>query len=153
MTDEPKVADIMEKKVVTIDLDKNAQDAANEMTKKDVDSLVVMKEEAAVGIITEKDLISKVIADGLDPKKVVVRDVMSTPLITIRPQATVRQAAELMVEYEIRRVLVSDGTGGISGIVTAGDLAKTVAKQRSFSEETVSAVSQLEVSPSRGPYQ
>src|SRR5881397_1998056 len=104
----------MEENVQTIDLNANV--------KKGIGSLVVVQEGTAIGIVTERDLVAKVIADGLDPAKVLVRDIMSTPLITIQPNAKLTEAVRLMNEYKIRRLVVTGADGSLAGIVTAGGL-------------------------------
>lgn len=150
MSTEELVKDVMEKKVQTVDLNTNVKRSADLMAKKGIGSLVVVQNKVAVGIVTERDFVSKVIADGLDPKKVLLRDIMSTPLITIQPNAKVTEAAKLMNEYKIRRVVVTSEDGSLAGIVTAGDLARTLAESKSYSDVTLNAIAR---SKSGGPYQ
>ncbi len=150
MSTEELVKDIMETKVQTVDLNANVKKSADVMAKKGLGCLVVVQESVAVGIVTERDLVSKVIADGLDPKKVLVRDIMSTPLITIQPNAKISEAAKLMNEYKIRRVVVTGVDGSLAGIVTGGDLARTLAEREKYSDVTLNAIARLK---SGGPYQ
>ncbi len=141
----------MEENVQTIDLNANVKKGAAVMAKKGIGSLVVVQEGRAVGIVTERDLVSKIIADGLDPAKVLVRDIMSTPLITIQPDAKIAEAARLMNEYKIRRVVVTAADGSLAGIVTASDLARVLAERKDYSDMTLNAIAR--VSPEKGPYQ
>ncbi len=141
----------MEENVQTIDLNANVKKGAAVMAKKGIGSLVVVQEGRAVGIVTERDLVSKIIADGLDPAKVLVRDIMSTPLITIQPDAKIAEAARLMNEYKIRRVVVTAADGSLAGIVTASDLARVLAERKEYSDMTLNAIAR--VSPEKGPYQ
>ena len=127
----------MEENVQTIDLNANVKKGAAVMAKKGIGSLVVVQEGRAVGIVTERDLVSKIIADGLDPAKVLVRDIMSTPLITIQPDAKIAEAARLMNEYKIRRVVVTAADGSLAGIVTASDLARVLAERKDYSDMTL----------------
>lgn len=150
MSTEELVKDIMEKKVQTVDLNTNVKRSADVMAKKGCGCVVVVQEKIAVGIVTERDLVSKVIADGLDPAKVLVRDIMSTPLITIHPEAKLTEAANLMSEYKIRRVVVTGEDGSLAGIVTAGDLARTLAESKKYSDVTLNAIARMK---SGGPYQ
>ncbi len=145
------VKDIMEEEVQTIDLNTNAKKGAAVMAKKGVGSLVVVDGGRAVGIVTERDLVQKVIADGLDPGKVLVRDIMSTPLVTIQPEAKMSEAAKLMNEYKIRRVVVTRTDGSLAGIVTTGDLAKALAERKEYSDVTLNAIAKI--SPAGLPYQ
>ena len=151
MSTEELVKDVMEKNVQTVDLDTTAKKSAALMAKKEIGSLVVVQGGAAVGIVTERDLVSKVIADGLDPAKVLVRDIMSTPLITIQPDAKIAEAARLMNEYKIRRVVVTAADGSLAGIVTASDLARVLAERKAYSDMTLNAIARA--SPDKGPYQ
>ncbi len=151
MAPEELVKDIMEEKVQTVDLNASAKNSAAVMAKKGIGSLVVVQGGTAVGIVTEKDLVSKVIADGLDPAKVLVRDIMSTPLITIQPDAKITEAARLMIEYKIKRVVVTGADGSLAGIVTSGDLARALAERKDYSDMTLNAIARA--SPAGGPYQ
>ena len=153
MPDEENIESIMEKKVVTVDLNSNVKNSADLMTKRKCGCLVVVKDSMAVGIVTERDLVTKIIADSLDPKKVLVRDIMSTPLITITPDKSLVDAARLMNQYQIRRIVVTEQDGSLVGIVTAGDLARTLAKKLSYADITLNAIARLKGSPSGGPYQ
>jgi len=150
MSTEELVKDVMEENVQTVDLNVNAKKSADVMAKKGVGCVVVVQNEVAVGIVTERDLVSKVVSDGLDPKKVLVRDIMSTPLITIQPSAKLIEAAKLMNEYKIRRVVVTSSDGSLAGIVTAGDLAKALAERKNYSDATLNAIARA--SPVGGPY-
>lgn len=149
---ETSVAKIMDSKVNVVELDTNAKDCAKEMTKKKAGYAVVVQSGTAMGIVTERDFVQKVIADSLNPSKVLVRDIMSTPLITTTPSATMTEAAKLMSEYKVRRLVVIDDQGNLAGIVAATDMARTLAEKRGFSDVALNAIARLE-SPSGGPYQ
>lgn len=118
------VKNIMSKKVVTIGPASSMLSAAKMMGKKHIGSLIVTKAGQPVGIVTERDLLSKIIALSKDPKSILVRDVMSAPLITIEPKATVREAARMMIEKK-GRLVVSDGKKML-GVVTTSDLIRTM---------------------------
>ncbi len=153
MSEELKVKDVMENNVQTIDLNKNAAEAAKQMSAKDSDSVVVIEENNAVGIITERDIVTKVVADGLEPSRVIVRDIMSTPLVTIKPEAGIIEAAKLMSQYQIRRIVVTTQSGSLAGIVTAEDLARTLAREMKYEDPTLNALARLKGSPTGGPYE
>lgn len=148
-----KVADIMEKRVLVADLNSSAKDCAKAMSRRGVSSAVIVQSGNAIGIVTERDLVSKVMADGLDSSKVLVRDIMSTPLITVSPEATMTKAAEIMSEYRIRRLVVIDSSGNLVGIVTAGDIARTMAEKRGYQEATFNAIARYKNGVEAGPYQ
>lgn len=150
--EEVTVSKMMDFKVNVVELNTNVRDCAKEMAKKKAGYAVVVKGGTAMGIVTERDFVQKVIADNLNPSKVLIRDIMSTPLITITPSATITEAARLMSEYKVRRLVVIDDEGSLAGVVTANDMARTLAEKKGFSDVTLNAIARLE-SPTGGPYQ
>jgi CBS domain-containing protein len=150
---EPTVADVMIKGVMAVELNTNAKDCAKAMAKKGVSCAVITRGGGAIGIVTERDLVSKVLADALDPKNVLVRDIMSTPLNTIAPGATLTEAAGLMAQYRIRRLVVVDGSGATVGIVTTGDIARYLAEKQGYREATLNAMARYKNGIEGGPYQ
>ena len=119
-----RVSDIMSQKVVTISPMATMEEAAKTMGDKHIGSLIVMKNGEPIGIVTERDLLSKILAHGLNTRKVKVEKVMSSPLISINPSATIKEAAQTMIK-EKGRLAVFD-SGELVGIVTASDLIKTM---------------------------
>src|SRR5208283_3130027 len=117
--EEPTVGELMETQVVSVNLNSNVRACAQAMAKRKVSCAVVVGNGTAAGIVTERDLATKAIADGLEPEKVLVRDIMSTPLVTTTPNAKMSDAAELMSQYMIRRLIVIDPNGDLVGIITA----------------------------------
>ena len=150
---EPVVKDVMQKSVMAVELNANARDCANAMAKKGVSCAVITQQGNAVGIVTERDLVSKVMADALDARKVLVRDIMSTPLITVSPDAPLVGAAELMAKYQIRRLVVVDATGALAGIVTTGDIARSLAEKQGYRDATFNAMARYKEGAEGGPYQ
>jgi CBS domain-containing protein len=116
-----RVKDLMEKNVVTVDSGTTVTDAIKVMLKSNVWSVVVVKRGLPEGVVTERDLIRRCVAKGLVPDRLPVEKIMSSPLITIGPDATIREAMSLMVEKGIRRLFVVDD-GKIVGRVTQGHL-------------------------------
>jgi CBS domain-containing protein len=151
--DEPTVRDVMVKAVMAMELNTNAKDCAKAMAKRGVSCAVITQGGTAVGIVTERDLVSKILADALDPKKVLVRDIMSTPLITISPEAPLTGAAELMAQYRIRRLVVVEAGGALAGIVTTGDIARSLAEKHGYREATFNAMARYKEGTEGGPYQ
>lgn len=151
--EEPKVESIMERKVMAVDLNTNSRDCARAMAKRGVSCAVITQSNSAIGIVTERDLVSKVLAEGMDSKNVLVRDIMSTPLITITPDAFVSQAADVMAKYRIRRLVVIDRQGALIGIVTAGDIARSLAEKHGYREVLFNAMARYKEGAEDGPYQ
>jgi CBS domain-containing protein len=123
----PTVKDLMTKNVVTIDANKTVVEAATLMSEKDIGDLIVMDDKIPVGIVTERDLVRRVLAEGksADSK---VSEVMTRPLKVIDPEAPIREAARRMVNKRIRRLpVIKDNK--LVGIITAADFAKHLSKK------------------------
>jgi CBS domain-containing protein len=150
---EPDVADIMVSAVLSVDVNTKVNDCAKAMAKRGVSCSVVTQANRAVGIVTERDMVSKVLADAVDAKRVLVRDIMSTPLITVSKDASLTVAAAQMAEYRIRRLVVIDGQGMMVGIITAGDIARTLAEKHGYREPTFNALARYKEGAESGPYQ
>jgi CBS domain-containing protein len=151
---EPTVSTVMSKAVMAVDLNVNARDCAKAMAKRGVSCAVITQGGSAVGIVTERDLVSKVLAESIEPKNVLVRDIMSTPLITVAPNAPLTNAAELMAQYRIRRLVVVEQSGSLAGIVTTGDIARSLAEKHGYQEATFNAMARYaEGGFEGGPYQ
>ena len=83
-------------------------DAAKAMTDSKIDSILVFEHGEIIGIMTEKDILHDVVAKGLDPKKITIKKITKSPLITIQKDATVREAIKIMKKHDIRRLVVMD---------------------------------------------
>jgi CBS domain-containing protein len=109
---------------ITVESASVAEVSAN-MLKKGEGCAIVLTEGRPFGIVTERDVTWKVAGKGLDPKNVKVAEVMSTPLITIDPDADLTEAAKVMKQHKIRRLaVVREGT--LRGVVTAADIARNL---------------------------
>jgi CBS domain-containing protein len=119
---ETLVSNIMKNQVISIDSSMSVKDAAKIMSDSGVGCLVVIQENIPVGILTERDFVTRVaFLSGSSP--VSVRDVMSSPLIAISPKETIGNLADIMKEKKIHKVPVIDGNK-LVGIVTATDLIR-----------------------------
>ncbi|HKT22105.1 MAG TPA: CBS domain-containing protein [Nitrososphaerales archaeon] len=112
-----KVKDVMDKNVVTIDSGASVDDAVKMMIQNKVWSLVVEKEGASEGVVTERDVIRRCVAKGLPTSKTAVGRIASSPLISVGPDSTLREAMDLMAAKDVRRLFVID-KGKIIGRVT-----------------------------------
>ena len=117
-----KVADIMSSEVVTTSPDITMADAAKRMGEKHIGSLIVLQYGTPIGIVTERDLLSKVLAGGLDIETTRVGQVMSYPLIKICPDIEIREAARTMIRRKGRLAVFQ--CGDIAGVITASDLIR-----------------------------
>jgi CBS domain-containing protein len=150
--EEVTVAQLMDVRVRTLDLNSTTRDVAKKMAKEMTDCIVLIQGERPVGVITERDLVIKILSDGFDPDKVLARDIMSTALVTISPEESMSDAAKLMSEYKIRRLLVVDAKGMLVGIATADDLAKVLAKKVDYRDPALNVMGRINETPRTGPY-
>lgn len=117
-----RVREIMSRPVLTVDVDANVLEAAAKMISANIGSLVVVHEGKPMGIITERDLVKKVVAKAEDPRRLRVGDVMNSPLIKIHPDASLRDAAAIMLKSGVKRLPVISDDGKLVGIITDTDL-------------------------------
>ena len=118
------VKEIMTKDVITIGLETRMDEAAKIMGTKRVGSLIVTNYETPVGIVTERDLLSDILAHEKNPGEIHVKDVMSYPLTTIGPEAQIKQAAQTMIKQKTRLAVFE--VGHLKGIITASDLIRSL---------------------------
>ena len=119
------VKDIMDRNIVTADVKTSVFDAVNLMLKNKVWSLVVTEKGDYVGLITERDIIRRCIALGLDYKNTPVEKMMSSPLHTIEAHRSPAEAMQKMTVKNVRRLLVTE-SGKIVGRVTQTGLLRKV---------------------------
>ena len=132
------VKDLMSKKVNTIEENKTVFHAAKQMAKERRGYVVVLKKGKPIGILTDSDILEKVISKGKDPKKVKVKDVMTTPLITISPDEELVEASRIMRKNLIKRIPVVKN-GKLVGVITDNDIAKTSPEFINIIEERLKA--------------
>ncbi len=117
-----RIQDVMSVTPIIIKKTNTVSKAASLMKESGVGSLVVLDEAGELeGIITEMDIVFKTVAEGLDPKEVKVKNIMSSPVKTISGIKSIRDAADLMARHGIRRLPVIRG-GNMIGIITENDI-------------------------------
>ncbi|MCX8194802.1 MAG: CBS domain-containing protein [Candidatus Micrarchaeota archaeon] len=119
-----KVGSCMTVGVFTLPADKTVFDAAKLLKKTMVGSIIVTRKGKASGIITERDIIHKVIAAGKNPRKVKLKSIMSKPLKVIKASDTIEAAAISLRNNRVKRLPVVDKEGRLVGIITEGDLLR-----------------------------
>ena len=120
-----RAAEAMRTNLVTIEEGVSVAEASLDMYTKGEGCAIVLRQGKPFGILTERDVTWKVAAKGLDPKNVRVAEVMSTPLITIDPNADLTEAAKVMRKHKIRRLaVVKEET--LHGVLTATDVARNL---------------------------
>lgn len=119
------VKDIMSKPVLKIDLDANIELAAKIMARARNDSLLVIKNGKPIGILTDSDLIKKVVAKNVKPSTIKVKKLMSAPLVSANPEETILEASRKMKRNNLKRLPVIS-KGKVVGIISTTDIARTV---------------------------
>ncbi|MFW9807177.1 MAG: CBS domain-containing protein [Candidatus Thorarchaeota archaeon] len=117
------VRDIMSINVVTMPPDATVFDVATSMSKMDIGSIIIVDRDRPIGIITESDIVRRVIADEKDAKTTIARDIMSSPIIHVEPGTALTEAMRVMARSSIRRVAVLKNDS-LAGIVTSRDLLR-----------------------------
>jgi CBS domain-containing protein len=121
------VKSLMTKRVLTIESKETVLEGAKLMSQKEVGDLIVVDNEMPVGIVTERDFVRRIMARGkaFDTK---ISDVMSSPLVTISPDASVKGAARKMVKHRIRRLPVLK-EHKLVGIIVVSDFARHLGRK------------------------
>lgn len=122
-----RVGDIMTKKVVVVPFGTSVPDVAKLMKKHSIGSVIVVEDKGgkhAKGIITERDIIHKILAKGKDPYKVPAEEIMSKPLRVVRPETTIEDAAKAMRENKVKRLPVVNEDNELIGVLSEGDIMK-----------------------------
>lgn len=119
------VGDVMSSPAVNVDGETNVRDSALLMTEKGIGSLIVMERGRAVGIVTKRDMMQKMVSLCLDPCETKIRDIMSSPLITAHKEMGILAAMRKMRENMITQLVVMDGEK-LEGIISERDVIKAV---------------------------
>jgi CBS domain-containing protein len=118
-----RVEDVMVKEAITIDEEMTVKEAADLMNKFEIGCLIAVGKGKAVGILTERDLLKRIIAEGKDAAKIHVKDVMTSPLIVVEPKMDLAEAVKLMFQMKIKKLPVVEGTR-LVGLVSLTDIAR-----------------------------
>jgi len=117
------VEDVMVEEVVTVEAEATVQEAVDLMNKHEIGCLIVVLRGKPVGIITERDMLTRVLAKSIDPEKIKVSEIMSAPLIVGKPEMEVENAVKLMFKTKIKKLPVVQ-RGRLIGLVTLTDLTR-----------------------------
>jgi CBS domain-containing protein len=121
------VKDVMARRVLLVEATNSAKNAARMMNKFGVSSLIVSHEGDVVGILTERDILTRVVASGQNPEQVLVRDIMSEPIIVVNPETPLEHAVQLMLMERIKKLPVMEKDGEkvrLVGILSMTDIAR-----------------------------
>ena len=125
-----KVREIMTRDVRTVAPDTTVREAARLMKDLDVGPLPVVEGKKVVGMVTDRDIVVRCVAAGANPDSAPVRDAMSTNVLACPADDDEKDAARLMKDHQVRRLIVLDDAGGLAGILSLGDLAVETGKDR-----------------------
>lgn len=117
-----KVRDIMTPQVEAADYNTSLVQVAEMMKRENVGSIPVCKQDELQGILTDRDIVIKAVAEGKDLGSILASEVMSTQLVSVEPEADIHEAARLMSDHQIRRLPVVEN-GKLIGMLSLGDLA------------------------------
>ena len=117
------IKDVMVTDVVQVSKDQTVKDAGGIMKSKAIGCIVVTENGKIVGIVTERDIIHKVVAPNLNPTKTLVKDIMTPNVITLGESNAVEEAVDLMEDKNIKKLPIAEG-GKLVGIVTMTDLIR-----------------------------
>lgn len=131
MADVSEILDGKGPGVLKIDADASVFDAVMQMVDRNVGSLLVTEDGEIAGIVTERDYLRRVAADELNPRETAVREIMSSPLIVVTPQTSIKECMALMTNRRIRHLPVVEG-GGLAGFISIGDVVKYQSREQNF---------------------
>jgi len=132
------VRDVMTKNPKVVRRDTSVQEVVATMNKFGISSIVVVQEERPVGIITHKDIMSKIVQPRIPPDAVTAREIMATPVVTIDENVSIEEAARLMARKNIKKLpVVRDDK--LIGIITSMDLVREAPKLTTLMEDLLKA--------------
>ena len=135
-----QVSELMNTHVVSISPDESAALAARLLHRHNIGSLPVCSPDGQLrGIVTDRDIVMRCVAAETNPAETRVREIMSRGVVTVSPQADIRQASQLMASEQVRRLPVVEDGGRVVGMLSLGDMAKT----RVFNMEASNALSEI----------
>lgn len=118
-----KVEDIMVEEVITVEADETVMRAVKLMNKHEIGCLIVTKSRKPIGIVTERDLLKRVLAGSRDPEKTWIWEVMSAPLVFVGPKMDIEDTVRFMLKMEIKKLPIVR-KGKLLGLVTLTDLVR-----------------------------
>jgi CBS domain-containing protein len=118
------IKDVMTSDPRTIEADKSVAYAAKMMRDEDVGLAPVVEGDKLIGMLTDRDIAIRVVAEGKNPEQVTVREVASQQVVTIDPQQDLDEALRIMAKHQVRRLPVVEEDGRLVGVVAQADVAR-----------------------------
>jgi CBS domain-containing protein len=119
------IRDVMTSNPCTIDADKSVAYAAKMMREEDVGLAPIVEGEKLIGMLTDRDIAIRVVAEGKNPEQVKAVEVASKQVVTIDPQQDLDEALRIMAKHQVRRLPVVEEDGKLVGVVAQADIART----------------------------
>ncbi|WP_405091806.1 CBS domain-containing protein [Micromonospora sp. NBC_01392] len=129
-----RVSDVMTKQVVYLPAETPLDEAARVMKESDIGDVVVTDGATLAGMLTDRDIVVRAVAERADPGTTTIGSIITREVVMIEQHCTANEAAALMRERNIRRVLVCDSDRKLVGIVSLGDLAMQLDPQSALSD-------------------
>ncbi|OLD57764.1 MAG: CBS domain-containing protein [Acidobacteria bacterium] len=136
-----KVSEIMTRHVECINLDTSVKDAAEKMKSLDIGFLPICENDRLTGTITDRDITIRVVADGLNPRSVKARDVMTPNAFYCLEDQDIEEVGRRMQETEVKRMLILNRDHKLVGVVSLGDLSRASGVQQ-LAGETLKQISE-----------
>ena len=118
-----KARDIMQKNVITIELEKTAQYASTILKDNDISFLVVVEDSKPIGIVSERDIVRKIVAENKEASKIQLESIMSKKFKWVEPNSSIESAVQKMLNNNIRRLVVLEDEN-LVGVITQTDLTE-----------------------------
>jgi CBS domain-containing protein len=118
----PQIRDVMTSNVVTVEAGTSVVDAARVMIQEEKGPLPVVEGERVVAIVTDRDLVARVLAAGRDPNSVIVDEVATKDLVTAEPNLDVDEARKMLAQHQLDRLLVVEEGNRLVGILSEADI-------------------------------
>jgi CBS domain-containing protein len=124
------VREVMTANPCAIDADRPVAYAARMMRDEDVGLAPIVERDRLVGTLTDRDIVTRVVAEERDPRSTAVGEVASTDLVTVDPQQSLEEALRLMAKHQVRRLPVVEDEGRLVGVVAQADVAREASERQ-----------------------
>ena len=128
-----QVREIMSEDVICCTPDTNLRDVAKLMAEHDCGDIPIIQDTKGrkpIGVITDRDITLRAVAQGLNPLELTAKDCMSKPVVTVTPETVLEDCCHVMEDHQIRRVPVVDERGACCGVVSQADIARVASESR-----------------------
>ena len=124
-----RIRDVMTSNPAAAEPSTTVLDAAKVMAAEDVGPVPIVEGERLVGVVTDRDLVVRVLAEGRDPSSTTIGEIASSDLVTVQPDSDLSEAVQLMSRHQVRRLMVVEN-GRLVGIVAQADVARSAEEEQ-----------------------